>query len=182
MPKQTPSQTVGPYFAYALTPGLYGRRAIAGNRPALADAPGQSIRIEGRVLDGNGGPVIDSLVEIWQADPDGRIAPGTAGFGRCGTDDTGTYRFDTVKPGAPGDGQAPHIMMTVFARGMLSHAFTRLLFSDEEAANAADPVLATVPEERRATLIAHRQETAAGPVYRFDIHLQGEAETVFFDA
>lgn len=178
MPKQTPSQTVGPYFAYALTPQLYARSPLATNRLSLG---GQRIRIEGRVFDGAGQPVIDSLVEIWQADAEGLYAPDAAGFGRCGTDDTGAFSFDTVKPGPIGDGQAPHIMMTVFARGMPAHAFTRLLFSDEVDANAADPILATVPAERRDNLIAVREDAAGGIVYRFDIHLQGERETVFFD-
>lgn len=178
MPKQTPSQTVGPYFAYALTPQLYARSPLTTNRVTAA---GQRIRIEGRVFDGAGQRVIDSLVEIWQADAEGLYAPDASGFGRCGTDDSGAFSFDTVKPGAIGDGQAPHVMMTVFARGMLAHAFTRLLFSDEGDANAADPILATVPAERRDTLIAMREDGVAGVVYRFDIHLQGDRETVFFD-
>ncbi|MBY6266334.1 protocatechuate 3,4-dioxygenase subunit alpha [Azospirillum sp. 412522] len=179
--KQTPSQTVGPYFAYAWTPESYGRRPLATNRLATRDTPGAFIRIEGVVYDGNGAPVRDSVVEIWQAGADGRHAPGAAGFGRCGTDDAGHYSFDTVKPGACDPGHAPHIAVTVFARGVLSHLFTRLYFSDETAANAADPVLAGVPADRRDTLIARRTEGPDGVVYRFDIRLQGEGETVFFD-
>lgn len=179
--KQTPSQTVGPYFAYAWTPELYGRRPLATNRLAARDTSGEHIRIEGVVTDGEGAPIRDCVVEIWQAGADGRHAPGAAGFGRCGTDDAGRYVFDTVKPGACEPGHAPHIAVTVFARGMLSHAFTRLHFSDEAAANEADPVLASVPADRRDTLIARRAELPGGVVYRFDIRLQGEGETVFFD-
>jgi protocatechuate 3,4-dioxygenase alpha subunit len=182
MPKQTPSQTVGPYFAYAWTPELYGRRPLVTNVLTTNDTVGEHIRLEGTVYDGEGATIRDCVVEIWQADAAGRYHPNTSGFGRCGTNDSGFYRFDTVKPGAIGDGQAPHIAVTVFARGMLSHAFTRILFSDEERANAEDPILASVPEDRRATLIAARTETPGGAVYRFDIHIQGDAETVFFDA
>lgn len=180
MLKQTPSQTVGPYFAYAWTPESYGRRPLATNDLTRVGDSGQRIRLEGVVYDGEGAVVRDCVVEIWQADAEGRHRPGAAGFGRCATDDAGAYRFDTVKPGALGDGQAPHIAVTVFARGMPCHAFTRVHFADEEAANAADPVLALVPEERRATLIATRSQRG-GTVYRFDIRLQGEDETVFFD-
>ncbi|PWC39621.1 protocatechuate 3,4-dioxygenase subunit alpha [Azospirillum sp. TSO35-2] len=179
--KQTPSQTVGPYFAYAWTPELYGRRPLATNRLATHETPGEHIRVEGVVYDGEGAPIRDCVVEIWQAGADGKHAPGAAGFGRCGTNDAGYYFFDTVKPGGHGDGQAPHIAVTVFARGMLSHAFTRLHFSDEAAANAADPVLSSVPDDRRGTLIAQRADVPGGAVYRFDIHLQGDQETVFFD-
>lgn len=179
--KQTPSQTVGPYFAYAWTPELYGRRPLATNRLAAPDMAGEHIRLEGVVHDGEGVPIRDCVVEIWQAGADGTHAPGAAGFGRCGTDDAGRYVFDTVKPGSHGDGHAPHIAVTVFARGMLSHVFTRLHFSDEAAANAEDPVLATVPDDRRDTLIAQRAGMPGGVVYRFDIHLQGDRETVFFD-
>ena len=106
------------------------------------------------------------------------------GFGRCGTDANGGYAFDTIKPGSvpdpDGKPQAPHIVLAVFARGMLLHLYTRIYF-DGEAANAADPVLALVPADRRATLIATRQPGAGNAVYRFDIHLQGDNETVFFD-
>ncbi len=194
MPKQTPSQTVGPFFAYALTPQPYGRRGIAGAALAGRDAAGERIRLEGQVFDGAGQPVPDAVVEIWQADAAGRYGhpadgrPGAApdphftGFGRAGTDEEGGFAFETVKPGPPGDGQAPHVNVTLFARGLPSHVFTRVYFADEAAANAGDPLLRRVPEERRATLLAARRTTPAGVVYRFDIHLQGEAETVFLDA
>ena len=191
--KQSPSQTVGPYFAYGLTPEQYGYdfKAVAGNRLADETIEGERIRILGRVLDGAGNAVDDAMVEIWQADAQGRYAHPAdprgsnlafRGFGRCGTG-TGPERrfiFETVKPGAV-EGQAPHITMCIMARGMLSHAFTRIYFSDEAEANAADAVLATVPEARRATLIAGREDSQAGAIYRFDVHLQGDQETVFFD-
>lgn len=181
MLKQTPSQTVGPYFAYAWTPELYGRRPLLSNVLTTTDTAGERIRLEGVVTDGDGAPIRDCVVEIWQADAQGRVQPGAAGFGRCGTTEEGLYRFDIVKPGATGDGEAPHIAVTVFARGMLAHAFTRVYFADEERANAEDPTLALVPEDRRSTLIANRADTPGGAVYRFDIRLQGDRETVFFD-
>jgi protocatechuate 3,4-dioxygenase alpha subunit len=191
---QTPSQTVGPYFAYALTAPQYGypHTGLASDRLADDIGPGERIRIEGRVLDGAGAPVSDAMIEIWQADADGRYAhpadprgsnSGFRGFGRfgTGTDPENRFAFHTVKPGSIDGVQAPHISIIVFMRGMLSHAYTRLYFSDEAAANAQDPVLLSVPQERRATLIAAREDTGAGPLYRFDIVMQGENETVFFD-
>lgn len=198
MPRQTPSQTVGPYFAICLTPEAWGREGIAGNRLARPETPGEHIRIEGRLIDGAGAPVEDALIEAWQANAAGRyrhpadtredvpLDPGFTGFGRCRTDGEGRFEFATVKPGrVPGRGnavQAPHVNLIVQARGMLTHAFTRLYFSDEAQANAEDPMLGLVEEGRRGTLIAERRETENGSVYRFDIVLQGEGETVFFDA
>ncbi|MCK5620695.1 MAG: protocatechuate 3,4-dioxygenase subunit alpha [Alphaproteobacteria bacterium] len=189
--KQTPSQTVGPYFAYGLTPEQYGYdfNELAGGRLVDDETEGERIHIVGRVLDGEGNAVDDAMIEIWQADAQGRYAHPAdprgsnlafKGFGRygTGTDPELRFMFDTIKPGSV-DGQAPHITMCVMCRGMLSHAFTRIYFSDE--ANGDDAVLATVPEDRRATLIAEREETPAGIVYRFDVHLQGGKETVFFD-
>ena len=194
MPKQTPSQTVGPYFAYGLTPEQYGYAfaSIAGGVLTAEDGDGERIRIEGRVLDGAGAAVDDALVEIWQADGQGRYAhpadPRSSnarfrGFGRVGTGTDPEHRFvfETVKPGPFGDGQAPHVNLVLFLRGLLSHAYTRIYFADEAEANAADPVLSAVPDERRATLIAAREDSAGVPLYRFDIHLQGDRETVFFD-
>ena len=194
MPKQTPSQTVGPYFAYGLTPEQYGYAfsSIAGGVLATEAGDGERIRIEGRVLDGAGAAVSDAMVEIWQADGQGRYAhpadPRNSnarfrGFGRVGTGTDPEHRFvfETVKPGAPGEGQAPHVNLVLFLRGLLSHAYTRIYFADEAEANAADPVLAAVPAERRATLIAAREESGGTPLYHFDIHLQGDRETVFFD-
>jgi protocatechuate 3,4-dioxygenase alpha subunit len=185
---QTPSQTVGPYFAYGLTPAQYGYAwtSIAGQQLADETTPGTRIRIEGQVLDGKGQPIDDALVEIWQADGNGRHAgePGSnsgfAGFGRCGTGTLGQgrYAFDTVKPGVATVGDAPHVNLILQMRGLLGHLFTRIYFADEADANAADPVLLAVPEDRRGTLVAL---TAGKGVYRFDIHMQGDRETVFLD-
>ncbi|MFA1544131.1 protocatechuate 3,4-dioxygenase subunit alpha [Actinomadura monticuli] len=173
----TPSQTVGPFFGFAL-PYPDGPEVVPPWRP-------DAIQVRGRVLDGAGEPVPDALLEIWQPDADGEIArrPGArvraghdfSGFGRCGTDADGGYRFSTVKPGAAGDG-APYIAVLVFARGLLKPVCTRLYFPEDEAAHAADPLLGIVPDERRATLIADREGERR---YRFDIRLQGEGETVF---
>jgi protocatechuate 3,4-dioxygenase alpha subunit len=190
----TPSQTVGPFFAYALTPtGRYAIGDLAGHDLVTDDVAGARIRIEGRLLDGDGAPVSDAMVEIWQADGEGRY-PGHdpalsnarfKGFGRCETDAKGRFAFRTVKPaGVPGLNaarQAPHINVGVFARGVLRRLFTRLYF-DDESANADDPILALVPAERRATLVATRETGSGEPVYRLDIRLQGEDETVFFEA
>jgi protocatechuate 3,4-dioxygenase alpha subunit len=190
---QTPSQTVGPYFAYGLVPEQYGYdfRSIASSRVRTPDTPGQPIRVEGVVYDGNGVPISDALIEIWQADGDGRYPHPAAGggsntnfrgFGRCGTgtDPDNKFMFDTVKPGQV-DGQAPHISVIVLMRGLLLHTYTRIYFDDEAAANARDAVLSSVPDGRRATLIAKRVEGTAPPTYRFDIHMQGDRETIFFD-
>ena len=198
MAKQTASQTIGPYFAYCLTPEPWGKEGIPSNRLAVADTPGEHIVIQGRVLDGAGAPVGDALVELWQANAAGRyrhpsddraeipLDDGFSGFGRAMTGADGGFSFETVKPGrVPGQGnqtQAPHVSLIVQARGMLSHAFTRFYFSDEQEANADDAVLAVVEESRRPTLIAAREETSGGAVYRLDIVLQGDGETVFFDA
>ena len=159
----TPSQTVGPFFGVGL-PFANGEQIVpAGSAGA--------IRIEGQVLDGNGDPVPDALLEIWQ--------PGT-GFGRARTDSEGAFSFMTAKPGATpapdGRAQAPHVNVTVFARGLLRHLVTRMYFPDEADANAADPVLNLIEPARRQTLIANN---CAG-VLHFDVRLQGERETVFF--
>jgi protocatechuate 3,4-dioxygenase alpha subunit len=192
--QQTPSQTVGPYFAYGLAPEQYGYplRSVAGAVMVDDDTPGERIRIVGRVLDGDGQPVPDALIEIWQADAEGRYAHPAdrrgsnlrfQGFGRCGTGTDPEHRFvfDTIKPGAIGDGQAPHINVILLMRGLLTHVYTRIYFSDEAEANAADPVLSSVEAARRRTLIAARDTTPVGTVYRLDLHMQGPDETVFFD-
>ena len=192
--KQTPSQTVGPFFAYGLTPEQYGYpfRSLAGSTLAGDDTPGERIRITGRVLDGDGAPVPDAMVELWQADGEGRYAHPAdqrgsnlrfKGFGRCGTgtDPEHRFAFETIKPGPIGDGQAPHVNLIVFMRGMLTHVYTRIYFADEAEANAADPVLASIEEARRGTLIAARETPPAGTVYRLDLRMQGPDETVFFD-
>jgi protocatechuate 3,4-dioxygenase, alpha subunit len=191
----TPSQTVGPFFHYCLTPKAYGYPEIITGDLLTDDAAGERIRIEGRVFDGDGQPVTDAMIEIWQADGEGRYAspadtrarPNTRfkGFGRTDCDSAGRFRFATVKPGpVPGPNgamQAPHINVGIFARGMLNRLFTRIYFEDE-AANANDPILALVPEDARATLIARRTAQGGEAAYTFDIHLQGRNETVFFDA
>ena len=191
----TPSQTVGPFFKYGLTPnGHYAWNDAFTNNLVTPDISGERIRVEGRVFDGDGQPVSDCMLEIWQADAQGRFAdpqdkralPNSAfrGFGRCGTDPDGAYAFDTIKPGPvpdpDGRAQAPHLLLAIFARGMLLHNYTRIYF-DGEAANAADPVMALVPTERRGTLIAARQPGNGSAVYRLDIRLQGDNETVFFE-
>lgn len=185
MLKQTPSQTVGPFFHYGL---FFGGENILVNDLTK----GQPIAITGRVLDGDGKPVADAMLEIWQADAAGifkhpadprheEADPHFKGFGRADTRANGVYFFKTVKPGrtAPPDA-APYINVRVFSRGMLIHAVTRSYFSDE-AANDSDPVLMSVAVDRRHTLIAHLQEGENLPSYRFDVRLQGEEETVFFD-
>jgi protocatechuate 3,4-dioxygenase alpha subunit len=156
----TPSQTVGPFFSI----GLLGRSAsvlVAGG-----------IRIAGRVLDGAGEPVPDAMVEIWQADEEGRYRP-DFGWGRSGCDHDGRFSFVTRKPGRVA-GQSPHVMVMAFARGLLKPVLTRMYFPDEERANAEDPVLAAVGDP--STLIAR----AGDGGFEFDIRLQGEDETVFF--
>jgi len=190
----TPSQTVGPFFKYGLTAnGQYEWNDAFTGDLITPDATGERIRVEGRVFDGDGAPVPDAMLEIWQADSQGRFADSQdkraqpnskfRGFGRVGTDANGAFAFDTVKPGPVPDPdgipQAPHLLLAVFARGMLRHLYTRIYFGDE-AGNSIDPVLALVPADRRATLVAKRK-TGGNAVYTFDIHLQGDNETVFFD-
>ncbi len=186
--KQTPSQTAGPFFHYMLTPEQsgYDYRSLAGGKIADETVEGMRIRISGVLIDGQGQPLPDALVELWQADAQGRYAhpadgrPSNAafkGFGRCATDDQGMFSFDTIKPGVIGSPHAPHATLIVLARGLQNHLYTRVYFEDEAAANGGDPVLQSVPADRRATLIAKRVTDG----YRLDIRLQGEAETVFFD-
>jgi protocatechuate 3,4-dioxygenase alpha subunit len=184
---QTPSQTVGPFFHYALP-------YDAGPQVAAEASQGERVTIEGLVTDGDGLPVTDALIEIWQANAAGRydhpedeqdkpLDAHFGGFGRAPTDEQGFFRFYTIKPGAvPGLGnemQAPHINICILARGVLKRIATRLYFADEAELNRVDPVLNLVPEARRKTLIAERAPDK--PVYRLDISLQGGNETVFFD-
>jgi protocatechuate 3,4-dioxygenase, alpha subunit len=195
----TPSQTVGPYYAYCLTPTKYKLHAIFSNDLIVPGLEGEKIRIEGRVLDGDNVGIPDAMVEIWQADAKGGFAharahqganTGFKGFGRVEPDNEGKYHFVTIKPGRvktpDGKLQAPHIDVAVFARGMLKHVVTRIYFDDEES-NKDDPVLSQVPAERRDTLIARPQSGNGGEkVYRFDIRIQegpeGPPETQFFEA
>jgi protocatechuate 3,4-dioxygenase alpha subunit len=194
MPGRTPSQTVGPFLHVGLAPAPFGFREMFSPNVADAGLAGTHIRIEGRVFDGEGTPLPDAMVEIWQADSEGRYAhPADGrplasnsfrGFGRCPTAKDGSYQFATVIPGpVPGpDGktQAPHINVGVFSRGILKRLFTRIYFAGNPA-NAADPILALVPAGRRDTLMA-KPDPAKPGVYRFDIRIQGDNETVFFDA
>jgi protocatechuate 3,4-dioxygenase, alpha subunit len=183
----TPSQTVGPYFSMRL-PWPEGPYVVPAGTPG-------AVTIYGRLLDGAGDPIPDGLIETWQADAAGRFAHpadprgpvpdgdlGFRGFGRCPTGHDGTWKIVTLKPGAlpAGDGltEAPHLDVSVFARGMLDRSVTRVYFPDETAANDADPVLRAVPAARRATLVA---VPAGESLLRFDIRMQGPDETVFFD-
>ena len=187
----TASQTVGPFFHYALDRPDWSDLTAAG-------ATGQKITIEGRVTDGDGAPAADALLEIWQANAAGRYAhsedtqdkpldPKFRGFGRVCTDAEGRYRFTTIRPGAvPGRGnamQAPHINVSVFARGLLKRLVTRIYFGDEPS-NETDPVLSAIEDEAvRRTLVATASRGGKGQplAYRFDIVLQGKGETAFFE-
>ncbi|MEQ9694795.1 protocatechuate 3,4-dioxygenase subunit alpha [Shimia sp. SDUM112013] len=197
--KETPSQTAGPYVHIGLAPGAAGfdiYRQELGWDIAGPNAKGERIRVEGIVIDGTGSPIKDVLLEAWQANADGNYAhpegggnveDGFRGWGRVITDfDTGEWAFETVKPGRTRGRnvgtQAPHINLWIVARGINVGLNTRIYFEDEADANAADPVLNIIEwERRRATLLAKRSERDGKVVYRFDIKLQGEDETVFFD-
>lgn len=185
--RQTPSQTVGPFFAYGLTAEQYKYdfssildHSLIGDHPK-----GNRIEIVGQVFDGDGKAIHDAMVELWQADESGnyRSAPiektndDFKGYGRLGTgtDPRYNFRFTTIRPGAV-KGQAPHINVILFMRGSLLHMYTRLYFSDQN--NGNDPLLSKVEPNRRATLIAQKEDNNA---YRFDIHMQGSKETVFFE-
>jgi protocatechuate 3,4-dioxygenase alpha subunit len=161
----TPAQTVGPFYGFALP--------YRGGPDIVEDG---ELRVYGSVYDGAGELVPDALIEVLQADPDGRFSEGFEGFGRCSTGADGHFAFTTVKPGPLAPGRAPHLSFIVHARGLLLHLHTRMYFPDE-AANEEDPVLNAVPEDRRHTLIG--EATADG--IRFDIRMQGDEETVFFD-
>ena len=161
MPDATPPQTVGQFFAIGL-PWDDGPAVVAPGRE-------RALALRGTVYDGEGAPVPDALIETWQAP-----GAGCRGFGRCPTDGRGRWEIVTRKP-EPAGGEAPHVAVAVFARGLLDRVPTRIYFGDEGEANAADPLLSALEPERRATLIA----TAEGDGYRFDIHLQGDHETVF---
>jgi len=177
---QTPSQTIGPFYGFALP--------FPGEPEVVPPTAEGTIRFHGDVLDGEGGAVFDSLIESWGANPDGSPATGRgarvrthhefSGFGRTSADPEGHYSFTTLKPGAHREGSAPYLFVTVFARGLLTHLFTRAYFGDEAELNANDPLLSSLPEDRRETLIA--QPDGAGG-YRFDIRLQGPDETVFLE-
>lgn len=198
---ETASQTAGPFLHIGLLPaaaGIEQRRHQPGNVLAQAGAQGERIRIEGTVYDGAGCPVKDALLEIWQANSAGKyhhpadtqdkpVDPHFHGFGRAAADfSSGLWWFETVKPGPVpgrhGHTMAPHINVMIFARGINIGLHTRLYFADEAEANAADPVLRLIElEPRRQTLLARRELRDGQVVYRFDIYLQGERETVFLD-
>ena len=196
--KETPSQTAGPYVHIGLAPGAAGfdiYREELGHDIAGPNAGGERIRVEGIVIDGTGSPIKDVLLEVWQANCEGTYAhpeggaveDGFRGWGRVITDfETGEWGFDTVKPGPvmgrDGRMMAPHINVWIVARGINLGLNTRIYFSDEKTANATDPILTLIEwERRRATLIAARDTRDRTPVYRFDIKLQSDDETVFFD-
>lgn len=199
---ETPSQTAGPFVHIGLVPRQAGFQVFErefGNVLVSPKTRGERVRIEGRVLDGIGAPARDVLVELWQANAAGRydhpadrqvgkdLDPHFRGFGRAGTDfATGLYAFETIKPGpvAARTGHppmAPHVNLWLVARGINIGLQTRMYFADEEAANALDPVLALIEPLRRPTLVARREMRDGAPVHVFDIRLQGEDETVFFD-
>jgi protocatechuate 3,4-dioxygenase alpha subunit len=175
---QTPAQTIGPFYGYAL-PFEDGEKLVDRAHP-------QAIRLHGTVYDGAGEVIPDALLEIWQADAQGRISAEHGsltrdgytftGWGRTPVDNVGRYRFTTVNPGPTSSGSAPFILLTIFARGLLDRLFTRIYLPEDTAALEADPLLSSLPEERRSTLIAAREPNGD---LRFDVHLQGDQETVF---
>lgn len=178
MTHATASQTAGPFWHMIDFPEWADLLRADGPNAGVA---GERIALTGCITDGTGAPVSDAMVEIWQADPAGRYDSGFHGFGRCGTDGEGRFRFVTVKPDAvPGPGnstQAPHIAISIFARGLMRGLVTRAYFAGD-ARLAEDPILALVPAARRGTLIA--QPVDAG-TWRLDVRLQGEGETAFLD-
>ena len=181
----TPSQTVGPYFAYGITAEQYGYRysQIATGTLIKNKEKGDRIFIKGRVFDGGGNVISDAVIEIWQADNAGSYTnPSFRGFGRVGTGTTtdNSFEFETIKPGSMG-AQAPHINVIVFMRGLLTHAFTRIYFSDEKEANSIDPAFNAISPERRRTLLAEKIHVGDKIEYHFDIYMQGDNETVFFE-
>ncbi|SHK38584.1 protocatechuate 3,4-dioxygenase, alpha subunit [Roseomonas rosea] len=186
--KETPSQTGGPYVHIGLLPVAAGLAYGTQEHPHILTGPGERIRIEGVVIDGSGHPVRDALVELWQADSEGRHNAGDfLGWGRAGAAfETGEWFFETIRPGVTpwrdGRPQARHVSLLIFARGINIHLHTRLYFPEDEAALEADPVLRSIEQAgRRPTLIATRLEGTPIPTYRLVIRLQGDEETVFFD-
>jgi len=199
--KETPSQTGGPYVHIGLLPQQANIEVFENNfnnQLVQDQTKGERIRLEGQVFDGLGLPLRDVLIEIWQADTNGiypsqadtreqKADPAFQGWGRTGADfETGVWSFNTIKPGATagrkGSTQAPHIALVIFARGINLGLHTRVYFDDEAEANANDPILNSIEwAPRRQTLIAKRFEENGEVVYRFDIRIQGDDETVFFD-
>jgi protocatechuate 3,4-dioxygenase alpha subunit len=189
--QQTPSQTVGPFFAYSLTAAQYGYdyNSIVSGSMVNDETEGERIYVTGRVFDGNNNTISDAMIELLQADPMGNYVTGYpdvpisqvpfTGFGRLGTGTNpgNRFTFKTIKPGAL-PGQSPHINVILFMRGSLHALYTRLYFSDEE--NDEDPFFKSIDVERRYSLVAQRKEVNGSITYHFDIHMQGENETVFF--
>jgi protocatechuate 3,4-dioxygenase, alpha subunit len=200
--KETASQTAGPFLHIGMLPSAAGLKVRSQEKPNVmisGTTAGERIRIEGRAIDGAGAPLRDAMVEIWQANAHGRynhpadtqdrpLDAGFRGFGRAVSDfESGLFWFETIKPGqVPGrhghNPMAPHVNLWIVARGINIGLHTRMYFADESAANAEDPVLRLIePAERRQTLMAAREQRGGEVVYRFDIRLQGDQETVFFD-
>lgn len=198
--RETPSQTAGPYVHIGCTPNDCGIGGVwpidLGTVMVGPQTKGERIVVEGTIFDGGSVPLADAVVEVWQADAAGRYSgrgdtrgatdAGFTGFGRRATDADGRYRFETIKPGRvphpEGQLMAPHATLWIVARGINIGLHTRVYFGDEQAANADDPVLLRIGDpRRRATLIAARRATDGAPTYTFDIRLQGDDETVFFD-
>jgi protocatechuate 3,4-dioxygenase alpha subunit len=196
--KETPSQTAGPYVHIGLAPGAAGFETYEqelGWDITGPNAKGERIRVEGLVIDGTGSPIKDVMLEVWQANADGNYAhpecgpveEGFRGWGRVLTDfETGEWAFETVKPGATkgreGALMAPHISLWIVARGINVGLNTRMYFDDESEANAKDGVMSLIEwENRRGTLVATRSLRDDQIIYRFDIRVQGDGETVFFD-
>lgn len=172
--KQTPSQTVGPYFAYGLSPEQYSYnfKSLVGNLMVNPIDNSEAITIVGKVFDGENNVIPDAMIELWQNDNEKQL------FGRfgTGTDAENRFVFHTIKPKSVNN-QAPYLSVIVFMRGQLIHSYTRIYFSDENSLNDKDEVLNSISEERKNTLIAKKQ----GSVYEFNIFMQGEKETVFFE-
>ncbi|GGJ68523.1 protocatechuate 3,4-dioxygenase subunit alpha [Deinococcus aquiradiocola] len=183
----SPSQTVGPYFHQGLVPGVQGLQAGLGHVMVTpgSPVPGERVTLTGRVLDGDGVTIEDALIEVWQADANGAYpARADADFGGYGRAHTRTplhrYALHTLKPGSAAPGLAPRLNVWLGMRGLLTHLVTAVYFSDED--NSGDPLLNAVPDHRRHTLIARREDTPDGAVYHLDFRMQGQDETVFFDA
>jgi len=191
--RKTPSQTIGPFFAYSLAAEQYGYAYNSVINGFLLDPEeeGERIYITGNVFDGKGNSIHDALIELWQADANGiyrslsvnKKNDGFTGFGRLGTGTHATHKFSfvTIKPGTTGELQAPHINVILFMRGSLLPLYTRIYFSDEEEANSKDELLNAIEPARRETLIAQRIKRPGLVEYIFDVYMQGEDETVFFE-
>ena len=185
--RQTPSQTIGPFFAYSLTSEQYGYNFDSIVNGSLTDdtAEGKKIFIKGNIFDGDGNAIHDAMIELWQADANGNYqnqfsTNNFKGFGRLGTGTTSdkSFTFKTIKPGSIAN-HAPHINVIIFMRGSLHALHTRIYFDDEQ--NEEDTLYNSVDAEKRKTLIAIRNEEGGKVIYHFDIYMQGENETVFFE-